>query len=125
MQARAATLAYKKVFVTSAPPTRVLDELFVRLLADLERAEDAIRRGDVARKGHLVGHALAILTELVAALDPLASPDLTENLAGLYGFAMSRVSEGSIHLDDKRLAEARAILTPIHEAFRTAIKEAT
>ena len=121
MHARAA-LAYKKVFVTSAPPTRILDELYVRLLADLEAAEAAILAGDVRAKGTHTSRALAILAELTAALDPRAAPELAENLARLYAFASRRISEGSAKLEAAALAEARGVLTPIHEAFRQIVQ---
>ncbi len=124
MHARAA-MTYKKVFQTSAPPTRVLDELFVRLLADLEIAEEAIRKRDPKTKGVHVSRALAILAELVAALDPRASAELTENLSGLYSFAMARINEGHMSMKDAPLAEARQVLAPIHQAFRQAARAAT
>ena len=51
MQARAAAIAYKKVFLDSAPPTRVLDELYGRLLLDLEQAKEGIIRKDIPARG--------------------------------------------------------------------------
>lgn len=123
MNARAA-MTYKKVFHTSAPPMRVLDELFVRLLSDLEIAEEAIRRKDAKTKGVHSSRALAILAELIAALDPRASPEMADNLAGIYGFAVARITEAGSTMNEAPLTEARRILDPIHQAFRDAARVA-
>lgn len=123
MHARAA-MAYKKVFQTSAPPIRLLDELFVRLLSDLEIAEAAIRNKDPKTKGIHASRALAILNELIAALDPRPSQEMADNLAALYSFAIARITVGHTTMNDAPLAEARKVLEPIHQAFRQAARAA-
>ncbi|MFO0729298.1 MAG: flagellar export chaperone FliS [Myxococcota bacterium] len=119
MQARAA-IAYKKVFLESAPPTRILDELYGRLLLDLETAKDGILRRDLRAKGEAISHAQSILDELSLALDHRAAPELSANLVRLYEFCALRMSAANMQLDIVPLEEAHKILSQLRESFREA-----
>lgn len=120
MQARAAAIAYKKVFLDSAPPTRVLDELYGRLLLDLEQAKDGILRKDIRAKGEALGHAHRILDELGLALNHEAAPELSENLALLYAYCGSQLITANLNMDPKPLDEALRILSGLRDSFRQA-----
>lgn len=109
--------AYRRVHLESASPARLLDELFVRLLADLDEARRAIGAGDVAAKGVAVTHGLAILAELRAALDPEAAPELCQNLGRLYDFATERLTEANVRIQASPLIEARRVLAVLRDAF--------
>lgn len=113
-------VAYKRVFVESAPPARVLDELYVRLLRDIEEARASIERRDIVTKARSINHALAILTELRAALDARTSEQLCTGLDRLYDFAAARIIAGSNQLAVQPLDEATRILTQLRDAFRLA-----
>ena len=119
MYARAVR-SYQKVNLESAPPARVLDELYERLLRDINVAGEAIAAGDAAKKGEAVSHALAIVNELRRALDHRAAPELTARLEGLYGFMVGRLTRANVGWDPKALAEVSPLVVTLRDAFRQA-----
>lgn len=116
MYARAAN-RYRRVAVESAPPARLLDELLVCLLGDLERAGRAIAARDLAEKGRLLGHAIAIVDELAFSLDHDAAPALCANLAALYDFVRGRITDANLRVEGAPLAEAGRVLEVLRHAF--------
>jgi flagellar protein FliS len=117
MQAARALRSYKAVSVESAPPRRLLDELMNRLLRDCSDARTAIRTGDIAGKGQHIGHALAIVGELVVALDHEVAPDLCSNLGSLYQFVIDRLSDANVRKAESPIVEAEKVITTLREAF--------
>jgi flagellar protein FliS len=123
MYNRAANV-YRQVFVDSAPPTRILDELYGALLQDCESAAERIGAGDRAGKGRHISRALAIVGELEAALDRQAAPELAQNLAALYSFARARLFAANVAMDAKPLGEVVRVLGPLRDAFAQAARQA-
>lgn len=119
MHARALK-SYRSVSVESASPARVLDDLLARLLRDCADARAALAARDLAGKGRHIGHALAIVGELRAALDPGAAPELVANLINLWGFVGDRLVDTNIRCDPAPLAEAERVVTTLRDAFATA-----
>mgnify|MGYP000411470610 CR=1 FL=1 len=119
MLARAAN-AYRRVDLDSAPKTQIVDRLFSRCLADVEAARVAITARDVRAKAVALDHALQIIGELKAALDPSAAPELCANLAALYDFVTERLVTASLAMDAAALAPAVRVLGELAEAFTTA-----
>lgn len=115
--------AYRRAHVESAPPARLLEELFSYLDSDLRTAAECIAAKDIAGKARACDRALAILSDLEAALDHNAAPELCQNLASLYRFSSDRVLDASMRLDPKPLAEAQKVLAPVIDAFRVAIAQ--
>ncbi|RMH40729.1 MAG: flagellar protein FliS [Deltaproteobacteria bacterium] len=115
---------YKKIHVGSASPARVLDEVYGRLLRDLADARAAIEARDVLAKQRATDHALRILTELIAALEPDRAPELCANLERLYDFAHARIVAASRDMDAAPLGEAERIIETLRDAFRTAAEAA-
>jgi flagellar biosynthetic protein FliS len=114
-----AAAKYKRMHVETSP-ARILDALLRRLLHDMEDARIAIESKDMVAKGAAVGHALAILAELSAALDHDAAPELCANLRSLYVFAEERLVAGNAKMDGALIAQAVAALEPVSAAFSKA-----
>ena len=119
MLARAAN-AYRRVDLESAPKTQILERLFDRCLADIAAARAAIEVRDVKTKAQMLDHALQIVVELKASLDPTAAPALCENLAALYDFVTERLVSASLTLTLLPLDQATRVLRELGEAFRAA-----
>jgi flagellar biosynthetic protein FliS len=111
---------YQRVYLESACPARLLDELFGRLLRDLGEAKQRILLGDAAGKGAALGHALAILETLQGSLDMLAAPEVCLNLNRLYAYAGRRLLEASSGMDPVALGEVERIVRMLSETFRLA-----
>ena len=112
--------AYRRVYLESAPPARVLDELYLRLEDDLATATTAIAARDFARKGSALNHALAIVAELDAALDRGSAPSLCAQLGSLYAFVRDRINSANAKADAAPVAQAMRVVTTLREAFRDA-----
>ena len=119
MLARAAN-AYRRVDLESAPKTQILERLFDRCLADIAAARKAIEDRDVKTKAQMLDHALQIVVELKASLDPTAAPVLCENLAALYDFVTDRLVTASVTLTLPPLDQATRVMRELGEAFRAA-----
>lgn len=115
--------AYRRAHVESAPPARLLEDMFNYLAADLRTAADCITRKDVPGKARACDRALAILSDLEAALDYNVAPELCQNLAVLYRFSSDRILAASSRLDPTPLVEVEKVLTPVFDAFRVAIAQ--
>ena len=112
---------YLKVQLESAPPQRLLLEVFRRLGRDLEDVRQCLSARDIPGKARAVDHALALLGQLEGALDHAAAPGLCRNLATVYAFCKSRLLLASIQLDAAPLYEIEQALGPIREAFEQVI----
>jgi flagellar protein FliS len=121
MHARA-TNTYRRVFLESASPTQVLDELYVRLIKDIELAKESIGKRDFAGKGKAISHGLAIVAELNAALDHTAAPEVCRGLARLYDFVRDRLQQANLRMEAKGLDDAVKIVKTIREAYQAAAK---
>jgi flagellar protein FliS len=119
MLARAAN-AYRRVDLESAPKTQILERLFDRCLADIAIAREAIDERDVKKKAQALDHALQIVVELKASLDPAAAPVLCENLSALYDFVTERLFSASVTLTVPPLDQATRVMRELGEAFRAA-----
>jgi flagellar protein FliS len=119
MLARAAN-AYRRVDLESAPKTQILERLFDRCLADIAAARTAIEARDVKTKAQMLDHALQIVVELKASLDPGAARVLCENLSALYDFVTERLVSASVTLTVAPLDQATRVMRELGEAFRAA-----
>jgi flagellar secretion chaperone FliS len=115
-----ATKAYRQVALESAPKTEILDRLFGRLEADLRAGQDAINRGDVTARAMALDHADRILTELIAALDKGAAPELCGNLDALYRYCQLCITRASLQKVAAQLDQPIAIVATLRAAFAEA-----
>jgi flagellar protein FliS len=111
-------IAYKKTFVDSASPARLLDELYTRLLADLDDIGAALEARDVKRRGEALHHAMRIVEELALALDHDRAPELAENLERLYEFVTHALTQTHLSQKPEPLASARRVVVELREAYR-------
>ena len=112
--------AYRKVDLESAPRTQIVERLYGRFLHDTQLARDAFARGDVHGKAAAIDHATRIVTELLAALDHGAAPELCANLAALYAFVIERLGQANLTRDGRFLDDADRVMRELGDAFREA-----
>lgn len=117
MHAATAAAAYKRVSVSSAAPSRVLDELFCRLRRDLATAHDACTAGEVAPRCRALAHAMQVVAALDAGLDPAVAPGLCERLSSLYAWLRERILHANLRGDARVIADAYEVVVDLHEAF--------
>lgn len=78
--------AYKSSKVQSASPQRIIVMLYQAAIMRLHRGVEALEGGDVEAFLGFSRHVREILTELRAALDHEAAPELCANLDRIYGW---------------------------------------
>lgn len=119
----AATLLtrYGTVQMTTSSPGQILVLLYDGLFRFLGEARTAITAHDRARAGERISRSHAILDLLDSTLDPAHSPELCDNLHGLYLFCMSRLVTANVNQDVAPLDEVLRILGPLREAWKEAV----
>jgi flagellar secretion chaperone FliS len=112
--------AYRRNDLESAPKTDILDRLFSRLEADLRAGQSAITTRDIPGRARALDHASRILTELIAALDFKAAPELCGNLDALYRYCLSAIARASIERSAAALEQPLAVVATLRASFAEA-----
>lgn len=115
---------YTQIRDATASPGELLLTLYDGLFRFLNGAKVAIERKDLRVARELISKAYAITSELYIALDHGVSPELCQQLEGVYGFAMDRMMIASRKGELQPLEEAIRVLTPLREAWQVAVPQA-
>ena len=116
---------YKQVRLSTSTPGELLLALYDGLFRFINSARVCFENEQPARAREFVGKAHAIVSELLLALDHAAAPELCANLASIYDFALSRLSDANREANVKHLDDVAAALTPLREAWQIAVPRAT
>lgn len=115
---------YRQVQANTSTPGELLLALYDGLFRFLNGAKVCFENQQAPRGRELVGKAHAIISELMLALDHAASPELCANLAAVYDFALSRLSEANRTATAQPIADVVRTLTPLREAWALAVPKA-
>ena len=115
--------AYQRVnvetAVSEANPHQLVNLLFDGLLQAVGAARAAMARGDVATKGRQITRAVRMIDEaLKPAVDLANGGDLAQNLHGLYGYCVLRLTHANLHNDDAALADVVRVIEPIAQGWK-------
>jgi flagellar protein FliS len=114
---------YGAVKVTTASPGNLLVMLYDGLLRFLREAQVAMTAKDRKRSGERISRAHAILAQLLATLDPSHNAQLCAHLQPLYIFCMNHLVKANIEQEPKKIEDLVRILTPLRDAWATAVAE--
>lgn len=112
---------YRTVSQRTSTPEEVLLAVLEGVCDFVQRAKLAALARDIPAKAAAVDKALALLGELVNALDESLAPEVAPRLMSLYGYAQQQVVEGSARLDARAFDNASRVLSIIHATFREAV----
>ena len=115
---------YKEVRDNTSTPGELLLALYEGVFRFINSARVCLENKQDARAREFVGKAYAVVSELLLALDHNAAPELCANLAAVYDFVLSRLSDANRHAQIKPLDEAARALTPLREAWKLAVPKA-
>lgn len=114
---------YKSVGVqsgmTDATPHQMITMLLDGALDRIASAKGAIARKEVARKGELLGSAIAIIDGIRASLDYEAGGEIAANLGSLYDYMERRLLEASAASDQTMLDEVSSLLREIKAGWES------
>jgi flagellar secretion chaperone FliS len=115
-----ASRRYLATAVETASPTAVLLALYDGAIRFGREAAEAMRAGDLARKGERISRVLAILGELGATLRHDGAPDLCARLEGLYDYMQRRLVHANQMLDAAAVEEVVRLLETLRDGWRGA-----
>lgn len=110
--------------VTDADPHRLVLMLLDGALGKIATVKGLMMHGDVARKGEIMGQAIAIIGGLKASLNKEAGGDIATNLENLYDYIERQLLLSNVNNDIAIIDEVSSLLHEIRTAWE-AIPEAT
>lgn len=115
------TRAYRNIAahgqVAAADPKQLIALLLAGAIDRITEARGHLERGNVARKGEVLGRALAIIGELNGSLNLEKGGEIAANLRGLYDYAGRRLIEANLHNDSGMLDEIAGLLREIKSGW--------
>jgi flagellar protein FliS len=114
--ARAAHAAYQRGQVSSAGPLRIVVLLYEGAIRFSRQAQE--RFEDPAVRGHALGRAHRILSELLAALDHERGGEIARNLDALYRYALEAITRANVEHDRRALESVIDVLDTLHSGWQ-------
>lgn len=109
--------------VAEASPHRLIQMLFEGALERIAQAKGAMLQNQIARKGELIGKAVAIVGGLQGSLNDKEGGELAANLDGLYDYIIRRLSKANYDNDPEILNECGRLLGEIKTAWDAIAEE--
>lgn len=103
--------------VATADRHRLIQMLLEGALERIASAKGHLLRGDVARKGELIGKAIGIVAGLRQSLNHGQGGELAGNLDRLYGYMERRLLQANLGSDSRALDEVASLLGEIKTAW--------
>jgi len=114
---------YKAVGVqsgmTDATPHQMITMLLDGALDRIASAKGAIDRSEIARKGELLGSAIAIIDGMRASLDYDGGGEIAANLGSLYDYMEQKLVEANAQSNKEILDEVSALLKEIKAGWES------
>jgi flagellar protein FliS len=123
LPSQAALARYGAVKVTTASPGHLLVMLYDGLLRFLREGQAAMEKKERGKAGEKVSRCHAILAHLLETMDPTHNPALCAHLQPLYIFCMQHLLKANLEQDPEKLAEIVRILTPLRDAWASAVAQ--
>ncbi|HEY0894381.1 MAG TPA: flagellar export chaperone FliS [Cellvibrio sp.] len=103
--------------VETASPHRLIQMLFEGALERIAQAKGAMAQNQIARKGELIGKAVAIVGGLQGSLNDKEGGALAANLDDLYDYIIRRLSQANYENNTEYLDECGRLLGEIKTAW--------
>lgn len=103
--------------VESASPHRLIQMLFEGALERIAQAKGAMAQNQLARKGEMIGKAVAIVGGLQGSLNDKEGGSLAENLDNLYDYIIRRLTQANYENNPEYLDECGRLLGEIKTAW--------
>jgi flagellar protein FliS len=103
--------------VEAASPHRLIQMLFEGALERIAQAKGAMAQNQIARKGELIGKAIAIVGGLQGSLNDKEGGALAANLDDLYDYIVRRLTQANYENNPEYLDECGRLLSEIKTAW--------
>jgi flagellar protein FliS len=108
---------YQKANVTTADRVRIVVMCYEGCIANASRAQEEMRKGNVADKGVYLGKAAAIVDELLNTLDQERGGEIAERLELLYRYVLHSFSQANLKQDPTLMDGALRVLKELKEGW--------
>jgi len=108
---------YQKANVTTADRVRIVVMCYEGCIANASRAQDEMRKGNVAGKGVYLSKATAIVSELLSTLDKDRGGEIAERLEILYRYVLHTFTQANIRQDPGLMDGALRVLMELREGW--------
>ena len=108
--------------VNSASPEQLMLLLYDGAIRFLGQGIQAIDNGMIDKRAYYINKASAISSEFAATLDHAQSPELAENLDGLYNYMLGRLLDANVKNDTAPLIEVKNMLSDLRATWAEAIE---
>jgi flagellar protein FliS len=109
--------------VVEADPHQLIQMLLDGALGKLSVVKGLIKRNDAAKKGEIIGQAIAIVSGLRSSLNIEAGGDIAVNLDNLYEYIERRLLEANLKNDVDIIDEVVLLLREIKTAWESIPQE--
>lgn len=103
--------------VTDADPHRLVQMLLEGVLGKIAVVKGLMIRGEIGKKGEVMGNAISIVAGLRSSLNVEAGGELAENLDNLYEYIERRLITSNINNDTEILDEVMGLLREIKSGW--------
>ncbi len=105
--------------VTEADPHRLVLMLLEGVISKIAIVKGLMLRKEIAKKGELIGQAIAIVGSLKTSLNKEAGGELAENLDNLYEYIEHRLLTSNINNDVTILDEVSKLLHEVKTGWES------
>ena len=99
-------------------PIKLIEMLYEGVLRFNAQAKKAIKDKNIEKKVYWLNRSVAIITELVSALDMKQEGTIAKYLEGLYNYQIKLLSEALVENDTAKIDECTNVFKGLLEAWR-------
>ena len=118
MYGTAAHNIYAQNDVGIESPMKLIEMMYEGVLRFNAQAKKSIRDANIEKKFYWANRSIAIITELIAVLDPKADGAMTEYLTGLYNHQIHSLSQAVTNNEINKVDEVSNVFKGLLEAWR-------
>ena len=100
-----------------ASPHKLTAMLLGGAVDRVNAARGAIEKGDVARRGEMLGKTISILAQLQADLDMSQGGEIAQNLEALYDYMIRGLVVANRENDAEKLDEIQVLLSEVKSGW--------
>jgi len=109
---------YAQNNVSIESPNKLIEMLYEGVLKFNAQAKKALKDGDIEKRIYWTNRSIAIITELIAVLDPEKGGEVAYYLQGLYNYQIQLLLEASSKKDESKYDECSNVFKGLLEAWR-------
>jgi len=108
---------YREIEIKTATPIELVVLLYDTAIANLQKAQERLSTGEIAKRVECINKVTAILTELEANLNFEAGGQISYSLERLYRYMKTRLFEANLHQDAAPLKECTRLMSDLRAAW--------